>query len=228
MKIYIVEDDPIISQALSDLLTSHQYQVMACQDFGQVAQEVFAWQADLVLLDINLPKQNGYYWCSQIRVQSQVPIIFISSLTDQMDQVIALQMGGDDYLTKPIDRQLTLAKIQALLRRTYNFQQDPISVLNFKGFMLNQEKLTLSKSGQSIDLTATEYQILLELFKREGAYARREDILDACWQDEHFIDDNTLAVNISRIRKKLDHMGFPDLIETKKRVGYRLVCPEED
>ncbi|MGF3112589.1 response regulator transcription factor [Facklamia sp. P9177] len=226
MRVFIVEDDPIIAEGLANTLIKHRFEVRKCLDFENVVEECLSWQAHLVLLDINLPYQNGYYWCSQLRAQSQIPIIFISSLSESMDQLVALQMGGDDYLVKPIDRQLTVAKIQALLRRSYNYQPDNSLNLSFDGMTLNTQALSLGYQEEIIDLTATEYQILAVLFKKKGNYARRDEILDTCWQENQFIDDNTLAVNISRLRKKLIAFNRGPVIGTKKGVGYCLLKKE--
>ncbi|MGX7108044.1 response regulator transcription factor [Facklamia miroungae] len=226
MRIFIVEDDPIIAEGLANTLKRHQFEVKICQNFESVVEECLAWPAHLVLMDINLPFQNGYYWCGQLRAHSQIPIIFISSLSDQLDQMVALQMGGDDYLIKPIDLQLTVAKIQALLRRSYNYLPENKMKYIFDGMILNTQALTIEYQGEAIELTATEYQILFELFKKKGDYARREDILDACWQENNFIDDNTLAVNISRLRKKLSILKRDPVIGTKKNVGYCLLRNE--
>src|SRR5699024_4854535 len=175
-----------------------------------------------VLLDINLPHHNGYYWCSQIRAHSNVPIIFISSLSDKMDQMMAIQMDGDDYLKKPIDLQLTVAKIQALLRRTYDFQMTQSQGLSFYGVQMDRQKAAISYQNKKTSLTYTELQILSCLFEHGEEYAKREEILDYCWQNDQFIDNNTLAVNISCLRKKLKEIGLDNFIETKKKVGYRL------
>ncbi len=222
MKILIVEDDPIIAKALAQGLTKYDYQSHIVTDFEGVMEDFQELQPHLVLMDVNLPFFNGYYWCSQIRSQSTVPIIFISSVTDQMDQLMAIQMGADDYITKPLDIQLTLAKIQALLRRSYDFSQQEIKQASFNGVSLDENQAQLLYEGESVALTFTELQILKCLFNKGAAYSLREEILDFCWQNEQFIDDNTLAVNISRLRKKMKSIDLNNFILTKKGLGYHL------
>ena len=223
MKILIIEDDVIIAQALKKELKKYDYQITLVEDFINIMDTFQKINPHLVLLDINLPHHNGYYWCSQIRADSNVPIIFISSLSDKMDQMMAIQMGGDDYIPKPIDLQLTVAKVQALLRRTYDFTISQSDELNFHGVYLDSQKAEIKNKNQKSSLTFTELQIMTCLFKHGENYATREEILDFCWQNEQFIDDNTLAVNISRLRKKLKAIDLEGFIETKKKVGYRLV-----
>lgn len=223
MRILIIEDDFVIANALRKELEKHDYEVILVEDFSDVMTTFRKIEPQLVLIDINLPHHNGYYWCSQIRVDSNVPIIFISSLTDKMDQMMAIQMGGDDYIPKPIDLQLTVAKIQALLRRTYDFATPESNELDFYGVVLAPQKSEMYYKTQKISLTFTELQIMTCLFEHGEEFTKREEILDFCWQNDQFIDDNTLAVNISRLRKKLKEIGLADFIETKKKVGYRLV-----
>lgn len=222
MKILIIEDDLIIANALKKELERHEFEGILVEDFSEVMTKFNEEDPHLVLIDINLPFHNGYYWCSQIRVNSSVPIIFISSLSDKMDQMMAIQMGADDYIAKPIDLQLTVAKIQALLRRTYDFITPQNKIRIFAGASLDSQKAELSYQSQSISLTFTELQIMMCLFANGEEFTKREEILDFCWQNDQFIDDNTLAVNISRLRKKLKELGLVNLIETKKNVGYRL------
>lgn len=223
MRILIVEDDFVIANALRKELEKHEYEVELIGDFSDTMSVFHEYEPHLVLLDINLPYHNGYFWCSQIRTKSNVPIMFISSLSDKIDQMMAMQMGADDYITKPIDLQLTAAKIQALMRRTYDFALPALNQLTLNDVQLNPEKSELTYHKQSISLTFTELQIMTCLFQNGDEYTRREEILDYCWQNDQFIDDNTLAVNISRLRKKLKSIHLSNFIETKKNVGYRLV-----
>lgn len=222
MRILIVEDDLVIATALQDELSRHGLEGLVVQDFLDVADQVKSLEPHLILLDINLPYHNGYYWCSQIRTFSQVPIIFISSLTDTMDQMMAMQMGGDDFITKPIDLPLTMVKIQALLRRTYDYQDNVVNNLGFGEYQLDVSRSLFQGPNGDVDLTKTELLILQTLFQGQGEFVTREKILDQCWQNHQFIDDNTLAVNISRLRKKLGEIDTDDLIETKRGIGYRL------
>lgn len=220
MKILIIEDDFVIANALKKELSKNEYEVVLAKDFLHILEIVKKEQPQLILLDINLPYHNGYYWCSQIRAFSEVPLIFISSVNEKMDILMAMQMGGDDFIRKPIDLQLTVSKIQALLRRTYSFSMNEETVEHFQQVQLNVGKSTLNYHDQSITLTYTELQIMRYLFQQQGDYAKREDILDYCWQNNQFIDDNTLAVNMTRIRRKLKSIGLTSFIQTKKNLGY--------
>lgn len=222
MLIYIVEDDFTIAKALSNELERHDYQVVIANDFQNITQEVQSLNPNLILLDINLPHHNGYYWCTQIRTFSQVPIIFISSMGESMDQLMALQLGADDYNVKPIDLPLTVAKIEAILRRSYNTVTDFSKQIKFESITLDIGKNLLIFNNKSLDLTHTERLIMESLIQGQGNFVSRDTLLDACWQNDQYIDDNTLAVNISRLRKKLTEINLSQLIETKRNEGYRL------
>lgn len=221
MKILIVEDDKDITALLTDELMQWGYETKGIHDFNAILEEISAFSPELVLMDINLPYYNGYYWTQKIRQISTVPIIFISSRTESMDIVQAMQFGADDYITKPIDIHVARAKIQAILRRTYDYLVD-MNTLTFEKLTLNLSAATLEGENFTLHVTRTELLILEMLFRHKTDIARREDIINHCWQSEHFIDDNTLAVNVARLRKKLSAAGAPDLIETKKGLGYRL------
>lgn len=222
MKIFIVEDDENIVELLGDELRTWGYETMSVKDFNNVAEEVEEFKSDLVLMDITLPYYNGFYWTRKIRESSNVPIIFISSHNNSPDMVSAIQFGADDYITKPIDINLTRVKIQAILRRTYEYTMQ-VDKLTFEGISLDTSRAKLTGESFDIDLTKTELLILEALFSIKGQIARREDIMNHCWQGDDFIDDNTLAVNIARLRKKLDAVGYKDLIQTKKGIGYYLM-----
>lgn len=224
MKVLIVEDDVVIAESLGNELSHWNYEVSIAKQFGNILEEFKTAEPELVLLDINLPTFNGYHWCQEIRKVSNVPIIFISSRTDNMDQIMAIQMGGDDFIEKPFNLSLTVTKIQALLRRTYDLavSNNEITVKNCK---LVVDEATLyheDESVQSVQLSFTELQILNMLFRNEGKYVSRTALIEKCWESENFIDDNTLAVNMTRLRKKLQSIGVIDLIETKKNVGYKV------
>ena len=224
MRILIIEDDEVIARLLQDHLDKWQYEVKCATDFTRIADQVQAYDPHLILLDVNLPVYNGYYWCQEIRRQSQIPIIFISSRTQPMDMVMAMQMGGDDFVTKPIELSVLVAKIQALLRRSYDFA--PImNEVSYHEVSLGLDSSQLRYQGQAIDLTKTECLILHPLFKAQGNFVSREALMDACWLDEAYIDDNTLAVNISRLRKKLASIDLTQFILTKKGLGYALQAP---
>ena len=191
------------------------------KQFDNILEEFKTAEPELVLLDINLPTFNGYHWCQEIRKVSNVPIIFISSRTDNMDQIMAIQMGGDDFIEKPFNLSLTIAKIQALLRRTYDLTVSN-NEMTVKGCKLVVDEATLYYNNDSVQLSFTELQILNKLFQNEGKYVNRTAIIEKCWESENFIDDNTLAVNMTRLRKKLQSIGIVDFIETKKNVGYKV------
>lgn len=222
MKIMIVEDDPVISKELKKQLENWSYEVYLTEQYQDIATEVRELNPELVLLDINLPSNNGFYWCMEIRKFSKVPIIFISSKSDQLDQVMAMQMGGDDYVTKPFDMNLLVAKIQALLRRTYDYVNDRSGQLKKAGLELDPGRASLMYKNKKAELSKTELQIMEILFRNINQFLSREEIIDHCWQGKNFIDDNTLAVNIHRLRKKLSDLGLENLIETRINVGYRL------
>ena len=221
MKIFIVEDDENIVELLGDELRQWGYETKSVRDFNDVANEIFQYNSNLVLMDITLPYYNGFYWTQKIRQNSNVPIIFISSHNNQVDMVSAMQFGADDYITKPIDINLTRVKIQAILRRTYEYTM-PVDKPVFEGISLDISKAKLLGEGFCIDLTKTELLILEYLFNMRGRIAKREDIMNHCWQGDDFIDDNTLAVNITRLRKKLSNVGYKEFIQTKKGMGYYL------
>lgn len=221
MKVLIVEDDFVIAESLENELSQWNYDVIVAKQFDNILECFKAHQPQLVLLDINLPTFNGYHWCQEIRKESNVPIIFISSRTDNMDQIMAIQMGGDDFIEKPFNLSLTVAKIQALLRRTYDLAVSH-NELTVQGCQLVVDKVTLYHNDEAVQLSFTELQILQMLFRNEGKYVTRTSLIEKCWESENFIDDNTLAVNMTRLRKKLQSIGVKDLIETKKNVGYKV------
>lgn len=224
-KILIVEDDDIIAKSIKKYLESWSYEVQIVQDFNSVDQEFEDFGADLVLMDITLPYFNGYYWCEKIRKTSNRPIIFISSAGDDMNIVMAISKGGDDFVAKPFDLSVLLAKIQAVLRRTYelNIQK---STFEISGLTFDIDKSQISKDGQTADLSKNESMILKMLLEHKNRIVSREDLMVYLWDTDEFVDDNTLTVNINRLRKKLSTLGIDDLIKTKKGQGYLL--SEED
>lgn len=220
-KILLVEDDRTISEEIRKHLTSWDYEVEPVQDFERVMETFAAVGPHLVILDISLPFFNGYYWCTQIRNVSTVPILFLSSASDQLNIVMAMNMGGDDYVTKPFELSVLSAKVQAMLRRTYDFGA-PSSLLGHKGVILNLSAASLEANGETIDLTKNEFRILHLLFEQKGRVVSREAIMQHLWNSDCFIDDNTLAVNMTRLRRKLEEAGLHDFIVTKKGIGYAL------
>ena len=220
-RILIVEDDHMISEKMKKHLEKWGYEVACVTDFANVLQHFEQFAPQLVLMDIGLPFYNGYYWCGEIRKNSQVPIIFISSASDNMNIVMAVNMGGDDFIAKPFDLEVLAAKVQAILRRTYSFQNQP-SVLEYKNIILNLSDMSLSCGESRLELTRNEFRILQILFENAGAVVTREGIMKRLWDDECFVDDNTLTVNMNRLRKRLEETGINMVISTKKGVGYQL------
>lgn len=220
-KIMIVEDDATITQVLARQLQNWGYQVYAVTDFSTVLEQFGRVAPHLVLLDISLPFYGGYYWCSQIRRVSQAPIVFISSAGDHMNQVMALDMGADDFISKPFDLNVVTAKIHALLRRAYSFGADP-NVLEYGGAVLNLGEASLSYGGETLELTKNEFKMLQVLFEHRGNAVSRDAMMQRLWETDSFVDDNTLTVNMTRLRKKLEGIGLTGFILTKKGMGYRL------
>ncbi|HEM5179896.1 TPA: response regulator transcription factor [Streptococcus suis] len=225
-RILLVEDDRIISQLVAKNLTNWGYQVQEVKDFQMVLEQMEEFQPHLILLDIGLPFFNGYYWCQEIRKTSRVPIMFLSSHDQPMDIVMAINMGADDYVTKPFEMTVLLAKIQGLLRRTYDFVGEQ-SLLWFEEISLDLKTMQVSYGQVVEELTRNEFQILRVLFEHGKEVVSREELMRELWNSDIFVDDNTLSVNIARLRKKLAELGLKDVIMTKKGVGYGLVWTHE-
>lgn len=220
-KIMIVEDDVTIAGVLISHLAKWGYNAFAVSDFSKVIEEFRREEPHLVLLDISLPRYNGFYWCGEIRKISRVPILFLSSHTENMDIVMAMSMGGDDYITKPFDLSVLVAKMQALLRRSYDFQGQ-LHALEHRGAIFYPGEGTLSYQGQKIELTRNETRIMQTLFENKGNVVSRDTLMQNLWDSDVFIDDNTLTVNVARLRKKLEDAGLNDFIVTRKGMGYLL------
>ncbi|OPL09680.1 MAG: PhoB family transcriptional regulator [delta proteobacterium ML8_F1] len=218
-KIMIVEDDLSLANELTEHLKKWDYQIFSVQDFKNINEQFVNLQPHLVLLDINLPYYDGYYWCHAIRRLSRVPIIFISSISDNMNMIMAINMGGDDFVIKPFNIDLLVSRIQALLRRSYSYLEE-LDVIEHRGVVLSLSRSTLDYNGKTLDLTRNEYRILRLLFTNIGRVLSRDTIITSLWEDESFIDDNTLTVNVTRLRKKLESIGLLDFIRTKKGMGY--------
>ena len=222
-KILVVEDDEVICQQIKKMLEQWGYEVVAVEDFMDVLGLFVKTEPHLVLMDIGLPLFNGYHWCQEIRKISKVPIMFLSSRDQAMDIVMAINMGADDFVTKPFDANVLLAKVQGLLRRSYEFvSQQEQHLLEHTGVILNLKSMDLAYQGQVIGLTKNEFQILRVLFEHAGAVVPRDELMKELWNSDLFIDDNTLSVNVARLRKKLEEAGLVAFIETKKGVGYGL------
>ncbi len=218
-KIFLVEDDRGIAEAIAAQTALWDMETVCVKNFREVVAEFTACAPHLVLLDISLPCYDGYHWCRQIRNISKVPIIFISSASDNMNIVMAMNMGADDFIAKPFDQSVLMAKMNAMLRRTYDFGPSA-TIIEHRGAVLNTGDGSLVYEGEKIDLTKNEYRILLGLMQQKGKTVSRERLMELLWESDEFIDDNTLSVNIGRLRKKLDAVGLTDFIATKHGMGY--------
>ena len=218
-RVFIVEDDFRIAEEIREQIKTWELDAHITEDFKNVLGDFTVYKPHIVLLDIALPFFNGYHWCSEIRKISNIPIIFISSASDNMNIVMAMNMGADDFIAKPFDMDVLVAKIQALLRRTYDFAAS-VPVLEHRGAFLNTGDDTLTYNDKNIPLTKNEYRILLCLMENKGRVVSRERLMEKLWKTEMFIDENTLTVNVNRLRKKLDAAGLENFITTKIGVGY--------
>ncbi|WXR62475.1 response regulator transcription factor [Peptostreptococcaceae bacterium AGR-M142] len=219
-KIMVVEDDQKISKIMSNNLKKWGYEIINIDEFDNIVETYVRTKPHLILMDINLPYFDGFYYCKKIRELSKVPIIFISSRDGNMDIVMAINMGGDDFLSKPFSMEVLLVKIKALLRRTYSYQDKDISVLEYNNVILNLKDYTVSFNDKEIELSKNEFKILYILMKNNNKIISREFIMRKLWEDESFVDDNTLTVNINRLRKKLLNLDLDDFIKTKRKEGY--------
>ena len=218
-KILIIEDDRGIAGAIKTQLESWGLEAVCISDFRNIMAEFALVSPQLVLLDIALPFYNGYHWCSEIRRVSKVPIIFISSATDNMNIIMAMNMGADDFIAKPFDGSVLVAKVQALLRRAYDFGANA-TIIEHRGALLNTSDCTLTYDGERVELSKNEYRILSSLMESKGRVVSRERLMERLWETDSFVDDNTLTVNVNRLRKKLTDAGLHDFITTKVGVGY--------
>ncbi len=218
-RIFIVEDDPGIARAIAAQAKMWDLDTWRVKDFRGVMADFARYDPHLVLMDISLPFFNGYHWCGEIRKVSKVPVIFISSASDNMNIVMAMNMGGDDFIAKPFDQTVLMAKIQAMLRRTYEFASS-VPVLEHKGALLNTGDNTLTYKNRQISLTKNEYRILLTLMENKGKVVSREKLMERLWETDSFVDENTLTVNVNRLRRKLDGAGLEGFIATRFGVGY--------
>ncbi len=226
-RVLIVEDDEQIASIIASELTRYGYEPHRVTDFAQVKLEFLRVQPDLVIMDINLPLYDGFYWCRQIRVVSTVPIIFLSARTGEMDQVLAIENGADDYITKPFSLEVLRAKIHGVLRRAYGEyagQSDRNQLLwEVGGVVFDEERNTVSCGERQVELSLTEFRLIKCLAKKAGRIVSREELLSVLWDDVNFVDDNTLTVNVARVRRRLEDIGLVGVIETKRGQGYSLV-----
>lgn len=218
-RILIVEDDEVIAGTVRQQMENWGYESRCVEDFKNVMSEFGEFDPQMVLMDISLPFFNGYHWCTQIRQISKVPVIFISSTSDNMNIVMAVNMGGDDFIAKPFDLNVLMAKVQAMLRRTYDFAGQT-HLMEHRGAILNTSDATMTYQGQKVELTKNEYKILQILMENKGTAVSRDLIMTRLWETDSFVDDNTLTVNVTRLRRKLEEAGLSGFIVTKKGIGY--------
>jgi len=221
-KVLIVEDDKALCNSIKKGISKWNFEGIAVQDFEDVLKEFAKHNPHLVIMDINLPYFDGFYWCKKIRDISKVPIIFLSSRDSNMDIVMAVNMGGDDYVTKPFSMDILLAKMQALIRRAYSYGQVDEQIIECEGAILNINDGTLTYNGKTIELTKNEFKILQLLMRNRGKIVSRDKIMRVLWESEYFISENTLTVNVNRLRSKLEDIGLKNLIVTKKSQGYMI------
>jgi len=220
-RIFIVEDDEVIAVEIQRSLQQWGFEAYCAQDFQNVLEEFLQAAPQLVLMDISLPFFNGYYWCAEIRKHSKAPVIFISSRSDNMDIVMAVNMGGDDYITKPLSMEVLVAKIQAMLRRSYDYEC-AAPQLRLRKALMSTADSCLMLEGKRIELTRNEFRILQLLLQEKGRIVSREKIMLKLWDSDEFIDDNTLTVNVNRLRKTLENAGLGGCIVTHKGQGYSI------
>ncbi|WP_321825775.1 response regulator transcription factor [Clostridium butyricum] len=220
-RIMIIEDNENLKKELIEFLSRYGYDSYGVEDYKNVVNIILNDKPDLVLLDINLPYYDGYFICREIRKNNNIPMIIVTSRDSDMDEIMSINLGADDFITKPYNTQVLLARIGSLLRRTAvgNVQD----ILEHKGLKLNINKGEVSYKDRSIDLSKNEFKILSCLIKNKETIVSREDLMDYLWNSDLFIDDNTLSVNVTRLRKKLDDLGFKNGIETKRGLGYILL-----
>ena len=218
-RIFIVEVVLTIARTLADHLEKWDYEAKYAADFKNIIKEFIEFDPQLVILDIMLPLFNGFHWCQEIRKISRVPVIFLSSANDNMNIVMAMNMGGDEFIEKPFDLDVVTAKVQAVLRRAYSFQ-GAVEVVECKGMVLKLDAAAVNFKGTEKELTKNEFRILKLLMEKAGQIVSRDEIIERLWESDEFIDDNTLTVNVARLRRKLYSMGITDVIKTKKGIGY--------
>ena len=223
MNIFIVEDDVAIFNSLKERLEQWSFKVTAPEDFQDVMRTFINEKPQLVILDIQLPAYDGFHWCREIRAVSRVPIIFLSSRDHPMDMVMAMNMGADDYIQKPFHADVLLAKLQALLRRTYAYGEEAPDVLEWNGAMIDMKRSMIRKDGNEVELTKNEFFILAVLVQSKNGIVSRDDLIRKLWDDERFVNDNTLTVNVTRLRQKLAELGLDEAITTKKGLGYMAI-----
>ena len=222
-KLLLIEDDTTLFNEIKDRLAQWSYDVYGISDFSKVIQEFTDIKPDLVIIDIQLPKFDGFHWCRMIRAHSNIPIIFLSSRDHPTDIVMSMQFGADDYIQKPFHFDVLIAKVQAILRRVYNYNTEKIELKTWCGATVDYEKNTVTTTAGSIELTKNEIFILKLLIEQKNKIVSREQLINSLWDDKRFISDNTLTVNVNRLRKRLDEIGLGSFIETKVGQGYMAI-----
>lgn len=223
MKILLIEDDPSIFEMIQMRFAQWTLEVIGPKDFRKVIDDFIEEKPQLVLIDIQLPAYDGFHWCREIRHISKVPILFLSSRDHPMDMVMAMQMGADDFVQKPFNMDVLLAKVQAILRRTYDYVEESMDVTRFNGAVIDYARSEIMYEGQLVSLTKNELFILRILVEKSDQIVSRDDLMRKLWDDERFVNDNTLSVNVNRLRAKLEDIGLQDVILTKKGLGYMAV-----
>lgn len=221
-RIFIIEDDNKIARLIGQNLEKYNYNYKITEDFEKIIPQIIKFKPHLILLDINLPKYDGFYWCEEIRKITKIPIIFISSRDSNMDMIMALNMGGDDFVQKPFSMDFLITKIKSNLRRTYSYTDSELSLIEKNGVILDFKKRILLHKNNEIELTNNEFNIMTILFENYEETVGREKIIKKLWDDENFVDDNTLTVNINRLRKKLERYDLKNYIKTIKGEGYKI------
>ena len=219
-KIFLIEDDATLFKEVKERLMQWSYEVYGVRDFTDVLNEFTTIEPDLVIIDIQLPKYDGFHWCRMIRMHSNVPILFLSSRDHPADMVMSMQLGADDFIQKPFHFDVLIAKIQATLRRVYNYNADQLQLKVWCGATINYEKNTVQNELGLIELTRNELFILKQLINHKNKIVKRDELIRSLWEDERFVSDNTLTVNVNRLRKRLDELGLGCFIETKVGQGY--------
>lgn len=223
MKVLLIEDDPSIFEQIQERFAQWSIRVVPPSSFQKVMDDFLAEQPQLVIIDIQLPAFDGFHWCREIRTISKVPILFLSSRDHPMDMVMAMQMGADDFVQKPFHMDVLIAKVQALIRRTYDYKEQPIEVVRWNGATLDYDRALVTYNEEQIELTKNELFILKILLKASNQIVSRDELMRKLWDDERFVNDNTLTVNVNRLRQRLGEIGLDDVIVTKKGLGYMAV-----
>ncbi|MFJ5771479.1 response regulator transcription factor [Psychrobacillus sp. NPDC093180] len=225
-QILLIEDDQLIYEMIKERFIQWSFDVIRPDDFQKVMSDFIDQKPQLVIIDIQLPSYDGFHWCREIRHISKVPIIFLSSRDHPMDMIMAMQMGADDFVQKPFNMDVLLAKVQALLRRTYDYQEEKLDVSNWNGAIIDFAKSEVKKQDRSIELTKNELFILRILLKSVDTIVSRDELMRQLWDDERFVNDNTLSVNVNRLRLKLEEIDLKEVILTKKGLGYMAITKE--